>query len=370
MMGMRAEMDRRRFMGLAAFAAASCAFMLGGCTKRPSSAGKAIVDMGGRSVQVPEDIEKVFCSNPIGTADMYMLDESRLAGINFKPSETDAAYLRPTYTGLPSLGVWMGAGAVPNTEEVLSVAPDAVLCFWSADDAGVTMADAIAGEMDVPVVLCDCDIGNVAATFRFLGSLLGCEERAEELASYSEKRVVTIASLATDVVAPNPRTVFLSEGAGGLSTDPVGSLHVTDALELAGVGNVADMPGTQGQGMGMPTVSIEQVISWDPSAVLVSEYSMSDGTSSDLYDAIMADPSWNNVAAVKRGDVFKIPSSPFSWFGRPPSAMRLLGCLWLLDALYPGQTGIDMVSETIEFYQAFLGVSLSDAEARQLLGNA
>lgn len=77
------------------------------------------------------------------------------------------------------------------------------------------------------------------------------------------------------------------------------------------------MPGTQGQGMGMPSVNLEQIINWNPDAVLVAEFSMSDSESSDIYGEIQQDAHWQNVACVASGELYRIPQSPFSWFGWP-----------------------------------------------------
>lgn len=38
---------------------------------------------------------------------------------------------------LPALGVWMGAGSTPNSEEIANVAPDVIFCFWSTGESGV-----------------------------------------------------------------------------------------------------------------------------------------------------------------------------------------------------------------------------------------
>lgn len=102
-------------------------------------------------------------------------------------------------------------------------------------------------------------------------------------------------------------------------------MHVTDALELINTENVADMPGTQGQGMGMPSVNLEQIINWNPDAVLVAEFSMSDSESSDIYGEIQQDAHWQNVACVASGELYRIPQSPFSWFGRRPRPCAFLG---------------------------------------------
>jgi iron complex transport system substrate-binding protein len=247
----RPALRRRRLSGAVVWvAAAIAAALLGlgaaGCGGAAGAAAstRTIVDMGGRSVKVPQVIDKVLCSNPIGTVDIYMLDPALLAGWNFKPSGPDAAYIPSQYLALPSLGVWMGAGATPNIEEVRSVAPDVILCFWSADATGVKMADTIQKQAGVPVVLVDYDVRSTPKTFAFLGTLLGETERAETLASYCRDKLAAIGQVVASVPQAERPTLFLAEGKGGLQTDPVGSLHVQDTFDLLGIKNVVALPGT------------------------------------------------------------------------------------------------------------------------------
>lgn len=349
-------LDRRTFMKLAGLSLCAGGFLsLSGCGLDFSKGNlRSITDMGGRRVSLPEQVDRVFCTNPIGTVDVFGLAPEKLAGWNFRPAGDNKKFIPDEYFALPSLGVWMGAGAVPNAEEIAAQNPDALLCFWTADEVGANMADEVQNQTGLPVVLVDYDVRSAPTTFRFLGDLMGCSERAEELASYCEGKLATIRAVADAVPESERKRVFLAQGNDGLTTDPVGSMHVTDALELINTENVADMPGTQGQGMGMPSVNLEQIINWNPDAVLVAEFSMSDSESSDIYGEIQQDAHWQNVACVASHDLHRIPQSPFSWFGRPPSAVRILGCLWLLKVLYPAYaSGINMRDEIIEFYRMF-----------------
>lgn len=206
--------------------------------------------MGGRRVSLPEQVDLVFCTNPIGTVDVFGLAPEKLACWNFRPAGDNKKFIPDEYFALPSLGVWMGAGAVPNAEEIAAQNPDALLCFWTADEVGANMADEVQNQTGLPVVLVDYDVDSAPTTFRFLGDLMGCAERAEELASYCEGKLATIRAVADAVPESERKRVFLAQGNDGLTTDPVGSMHVTDAFELINTENVADMPGTQGQGMG------------------------------------------------------------------------------------------------------------------------
>lgn len=369
-----AVLSRRGFLRFSAVAAAALAFggatALSGCDALTGNL-VSVTDMGGREVAVPESIERVFCSNPIGTVDLYLLDPEVLVGWNFRPSGDNRKYIPDEYLSLPSLGVWMGSGATPNDEEIVRQNPQVILCYWTADDVGRDMADGVRDETGLPTLLIDYDIRQCAEMYRYVGPLVGRAERGEELAAYCEERLERIRSIVDAIPESERKSIFLAQGPGGLSTDPVGSMHVTDALELIGTGNVADMPGTAGQGMGMPTVNLEQIITWNPDAVLVSEYSMSDSESSDLYGEIIADDGWANVPCVREGKVYRLPQSPFAWFGRPPSVVRLLGCLLVMKLLYPEYTAdVDMVEETRSFYQEFYRLELSDDELVGILGTA
>jgi iron complex transport system substrate-binding protein len=327
-----------------------------------------VKDMLDRDVMVPENIRSVFCSNPIGTVDLYILAPQYLAGWNFRPSGDNKKYISDEYMALPSLGVWMGAGATPNDEEIVKQDPDVILCYWTADDVGGEMADEVQDETGVCTLAVDYDVRSAPEMLRYVSSLLNVCDRGESLAQFCEERIGRIRGIVAAIPAAERKSIYLAQGEGGLSTDPVGSMHVTDALDLIGVSNVADLPGTEGKGMGMPTISLEQIIAWNPDAVLASEYSMSDAESSDLYDDILGDANWQNVKCVKNGDVYRIPQSPFSWFGRPPSIMRILGCLWLLKILYPAYTtDVDLVQETRDTYTLFYNRELSDAELRNIL---
>jgi len=79
------------------------------------------------------------------------------------------------------------------------------------------------------------------------------------------------------------------------------------------------------------------------------------------------DSAWAMVRAVDEGRVHFIPRTPFSWFDRPPSFMRLIGLQWLTHTLYPERYPIDLQAEIREFYRLFLNVELSDQDLTHIL---
>jgi iron complex transport system substrate-binding protein len=81
----------------------------------------------------------------------------------------------------------------------------------------------------------------------------------------------------------------------------------------------------------------------------------------------LKDPAWSGIRAVRDGRVHLIPRTPFNWFDRPPSFMRILGLKWLMSILYPREYTVDLIQETREFYSLFLSVPLSAEDAKRII---
>jgi iron complex transport system substrate-binding protein len=157
-------------------------------------------------------------------------------------------------------------------------------------------------------------------------------------------------------VEKRPR-VYFAEGTDGLSTECNDSIHV-QLLELAGDVDVHRCH-TSGH-KGFEKISPEQVMLYNPDVIIAQE--------KVFYDKVFKDARWQQVKAVREGRVYLVPRHPFNWFDRPPSFMRFIGLKWLASCLYPEQYGIDIVREAREFYRLFLGVDVSDAEMRKIIG--
>ncbi len=50
--------------------------------------------------------------------------------------------------------------------------------------------------------------------------------------------------------------------------------------------------------------------------------------------------------------------------------MRLLGCLWLMQVLYPEYADIDVRQEARDFYRLFLRYEITDSQLDALLSTA
>jgi len=320
-----------------------------------AAVAREIVDSAGRRVDVPDHIERVMAAGPPASVLVYVLVPEKLIGWNQKPREADLPYLLPTVRDLPEVGRLTGRGGTTNLESVMSAKPDVIVDFGSVNATYVSLADRVQSQTGIPYLLIDGRFDNTAAALRLLGGILGAENRAERLAHRSEEILAEVARVATSVPEPQHPRVYLARRADGLESGNRGSIN-TEIIERAGGINVVDADRAGG---GLVTVSLEQVLQWNPDTVVTMDRSF-------IAEA-KTSPAWKAVAAVQNNRVFLSPSSPYGWIDSPPSLNRLLGLQWLGRVFFPQNLNSDIRGEAKEFYRLFYQVELSDAELDRLL---
>lgn len=317
-----------------------------------------ITDMAGRKVKVPAAINKVYAPSPYGTYIMYAIAPDKLAGLIFPVKEEDKRYLHESVRNLPVIGGLFGQGQTANVETLLKAGPD-VLVMWSGKDSPVNEKNAQAlNRLKIPYVYATVDdLSDYPDAFLFLGRLVGREKRTAKLSAYCRKTLSEVKSVIAGIPPENRPRVYYAEGTDGLSTECNDSIHV-QLLQLAGDVDVHRCRTSCHKGF--EKISPEQVMLYNPDVMIVQEKS--------FFDTVFKDPRWSRIKAVRKRRVYLVPKHPFNWFDRPPSFMRFIGLKWLLSCLYPDRYRVDIVSEARNFYKLFLGVDVSDAEMRRILG--
>lgn len=319
---------------------------------------RQITDMAGRTVTVPDVIQKVYGTSPPATLMVYAMDPGLVAGLNMPVKPAEKQYLDPRMETLPVVGGWFGQGRVANLETLLALQPDIILFWWWTDSARNEKIEQALEPLGIPVVYMALDkLDDYPSAFDFLGKLLGLETRAQKLGHYAQAALDEATRMRERIPANARVSVYYAEEANGLSTECHTSIHA-QLIQLSGGENVHRC--VQRTRVGKPKVSMEQVLGYDPEVIVFHEKA--------FRKAIANDPKWQNILAVENGRVYRIPTRPFNWFDRPPSFMRLLGLKWMMHKLYPEMYPIDFVSETRSFYRLFLNVDLGDAAVQELLG--
>ncbi|HHV38053.1 MAG TPA: ABC transporter substrate-binding protein [Tepidimicrobium sp.] len=317
-----------------------------------------LIDMAGRKVIVPSRVERIFSINPVGTIILYSLSPNKMIGWNYDLKDGEKEYILDKYHNLPNLG-GAGKGSI-NTEEILRAEPDLLISMDRIDETSISKADELELQLGKPVILLDDDIHMLGEIYRILGKVLDEGKKAEELAGYCEE-VLKEAEKNREKIEEKV-SIFYAEGPDGLQTEPAGSWH-GQVIDIVGGKNVA---GVEEKGnRGKSDVSMEQLLYWNPDIIISW-----DDERGGYYSEIFNDPIWQDIKAVKTGEVYEIPNKPFNWFDRPPSVNRILGIKWLGNLLYPDIFDYDIEDEVREFYRKFYHYELREYEIGKLLRNS
>ena len=330
-----------------------------------------IIDMAGRVVEVPADIDSVFSRCPMGTILMYTLNPEKIAGLSWKPTEYEKEFLTKDYCSLPVLSGWFATNE-GNVEEIIRTAPD--IMFSSTENpekntAAKEQADKLQSLLNIPVVIISAGIENIPAIYRFAGKLINEEERAEVLAAYTEDMLAEVKGIADTIPEEKKVGIYYAEGVEGLHTDPSGSRH-SELIDFIGAVNVADVEMIIGVGgMGRTQVSPEQLLAWNPNMIIAC-HDQGFANNAGTYTAVLSDSRFETLDAVSGGKVFEIPYIPFNVTDRPPSVNRIIGVKWLANLVYPEYYNYNMEKEFREFYKLFYNIDLTDEQLTIILANA
>lgn len=107
---------------------------------------------------------------------------------------------------------------------------------------------------------------------------------------------------------------------------------------------------------GFKTVSMEQVIAWDPQVIFVQDRYPS------VVNEINSSPQWQAIDAVKNHRVWLMPDYAKAWGYPMPEAMGI-GELWMAKKLYPQKfQDVDMNKLANKWYQRFYRTAYQGTE--------
>lgn len=317
---------------------------------------KTVTDMAGRTVEVPIKLEKVYGGDPVGTLMLYTLAPSKLLGWNYELNALEKKYILPEYQQLPAYGM----GDTVNVEAIIKDGAQMAISVTAINEKSKASADKLQEQIGMPVVMIDSELIRSYEAYTFLGEVLGEEEKAKELAAYAQRIVEGVKNISIEET--QRVKVYYGNGETSLNTAPKGS-SASEVLDLVQVENVAHIEGAKGR----VDISLEQLMTWNPSVMLINGEPKQDLTGNSAAQAILAHPDFQTIDAVKDKKVYGIPKTPFSWIDRPSGPNRLIGLVWLGELAYENSYSYDLKEEVKTFYDLFYHVELTDEEIESLL---
>lgn len=329
------------------------AFSLIGCSNNDKAVkGRTVTDMMGREIELPQEIDTIFCIEPMSAITLYTVAPQMLAGWNYKLNDYEADFILEEYRDLPVYG----RGGNINYEAVLSASPDVALLTGTLGDGLVEQADSFAEKLGIPVIILDNKLTEAPAVYTLLGEVTGETEHAKALSDYA-------ANVLGSIKEPDEKvTIFYANGVASLDTSAKGTA-ASQLFDILHAENVCELPSESGDRI---TVTKEHVIDWNPEYIFVNGEPSQGIAGSTAAKDILSDPQYENVQAVKNGNVISVPKAPFAWVDRPRSTNLLIGIPWLGSILYP--ENYTFTNDDIkEFYSLFYHLDLTDDQVNELL---
>lgn len=231
---------------------------------------------------------------------------------------------------------------------IAALAPDVVLQA-GIPRAGVTEElEQVQPETGAPCVFLDISFGKLQESYRTLGHLLGCEERAEELACYIEDiQARAVSTMPSDEL--KPRVFYGPRVAGRKVTDGVVvQLNVISQLGMDPVTRPYDFEGR----------TVDFILLDDTS--FPAEFFSCEGEVHQL---------WKGIRAISEGRFAVAPALMHSILGSALFAQSI-GMLWITSVVAPSHFKYDMAAEMARYYRLFYGLERDEVAMARLLGMA
>ncbi|MDR1866084.1 MAG: TonB-dependent receptor [Bacteroidales bacterium] len=332
------------------------------CVVSVSAQRREVTDMAGRRIDIPHDVRRVFTDRFLSLT-AFALDPEMVCNATFRVPEAGKKYISEAYYRDKPL-------AEDNEEEILRLHPDVILLSLTDEDSRET-ADRMQKKLQIPVLLVKFEVTEYRNAYRFLGQALNRKEAADRIIDFIDRYLIPLHEQMKKLADEQRPSVYYAEGNRGLNTEAAGSLH-SQVIDWLNARNVAQVK--TGSIHGMAAVSIEQVLMWNPEAIIVwSGFPAGMGLPQEAAkekttrEHILTDPAWKRINAVRNGKVYQVPSLPFGWIDRPPGANCVPGILWLAHQIYPGTVTFDLNDALKQCFRLFYHVEITDEDIKSLI---
>ena len=330
-----------------------------GCSQeqhRPVEApvkGRVVTDLSGRQVTIPEKVSRVACLEVLGYEKLFLLGETDKISVMYA---TDAPWMEITNPRVKELAKFVGE---PNFEELLKRKVDVVFFRYNAEQTQAKLsALGIPGIISQPVQhgleSAEAFRESTKEMVRLYGEVFGAAatRKAEAWCRYYDEKIRYVTTRTSQLPQGARPRVYYLRGPDALTTQGLNSSTGWYGT-MAGADMVAKNATLNGKG----SVSMEDIVRWNPEYIFVGrQYSR---------DLVLKDARWRDIQAVKQGKVYCLPEGVFFWDG---SSEGVLLMEFLAKKLHPDLfTDLDMAKELKDYYLRFYGYRLTDDEAEKIL---
>jgi iron complex transport system substrate-binding protein len=319
----------------------------------PAGATRQVTDAAGRVVTLPMQVDRVADPWHANNALVVMLGGGDKLVATTAQAQRQP-WLERLYPRIDQVPAAFGITGEVNLETLIGARPDVILMAY---DGSLPKWAGTVDAYHIPYVLMpNTSLAGLETTARITGQVLGERESrvAEEYIRYFDANIRRIQAVTAGLPDAERPKVLHTSSAGVLTVDGRKTV-IDDWIRVAGGINAADVVGN-----GRP-VTMEQIAAWNPDVIIVGS-----APNGQNQRAILGDPRWRDIKAVKDGTVFVNPSGAYLWDRH--SAEAALQVLWAAKTLHPDRFGdLDIEKETKAFYAEYFHHTLTDAEFRSII---
>jgi iron complex transport system substrate-binding protein len=322
------------------------------CTSRAAET-RQVIDAAGRTITLPAHVTRVADPWHANNALVVMLGGAGTLVATTVQAQRQP-WLRRLYPHIEQVPAAFDASGGVNMETLIGARPDVVLTAY--DGTLPKWLPAVEAQ-HIPVVLMpNTSLAALEETARITGRVLGpaAEAIATDYVRYFDANIHRVMAV-TSMIPAAQRPTLLHTGSGGILTVDGRHTVVDDWITVAGGVNAAQVEGN------VRPVTMEQVAAWDPDIIIVGS-----APNPQNRQAILDDPRWHDIKAVRHRQVYANPSGAYLWDRH--SAEAALQVLWAAKTLYPRAfADVDIRRETAAFYARFFHRTLTAPELDSLL---
>jgi iron complex transport system substrate-binding protein len=273
---------------------------------------RQIQDAVGRTVSIPEKVERVICSGPgclrlltyIGGQDRIVAVDSLELG-NAPVDARPYAIANPQFKKYPMFGELRGHD---NPELIASLDPQPQVIFKTYANRGLD-PDQLQAKTGIPVVV--LEYGNLTygrsqldQALRLMGEVMGETERAEAVIAYFNTLQQDLDRRTRDVADKQRPSCYI----GGLAQAGPHGFQSTEPsfapFAFTHANNVAAALSSSGKYISHANVAKEQIVVWDPDVIFLDVSTLHLDRNANGLAQLRQDPAYQALKAVREGQVY------------------------------------------------------------------
>ena len=276
-------------------------------------------DRSGNPITLPEKVESIISMAPSTTR--ILLDLGLSENIVACDTYSFGSYGSELSADIPQFDMM-----TPDQEQIIALGADIIFTTGMSASQGTDVFAAVresgACVADIPS---SASLADIEEDIRFIGACVGKSEEAEAIADDMQEKIEEFSEIGSSIPEEEKKSV-LFELYTPSADNPIiytagNGTYINEMLELIGAVNVA-ADGTDQ----WPALSEEAAVAADPDVILTA-----DMYTPDVINTILTMSGWENVTAVKNGEVYQLSSDEVN----QPNHHVIDAMIEMAQAVYP-----------------------------------